>query len=93
LEVAEELFEDYREAAAYHLHQAAEKSLKALQLKREGGYSYSHDVLALSDDSVRDRFGETFSELNPVYTGNRYPDQETGEFENLEHKLKAVEKV
>ena len=77
------LSDDRNESAAFFLHQAAEKALKALEIKTEGDYSYTHDLIELAPDEGREKFLELFKQLNPVYTGTRYPDI-AGEIENLE---------
>jgi len=76
------LADDRGNSAAFFLHQAAEKALKALQIKERGEYDYSHDLIELSSEKLRDEFFDLFKELNPVYTGTRYPDI-AGEIENL----------
>ncbi len=71
------MYEDGRqESAAFHLHQAVEKALKALQIEETGEYQRSHDLVELADADIRDRFLPVLRDLTPVYTGIRYPDVE-----------------
>lgn len=87
-------YENSRRApAAFFLHQAAEKALKAWQIHEEGEYDYTHDLLKLADEKVKDRFFETLRDLNPVYTGVRYPDMVLEDIENLENLKKGVEQL
>ncbi len=61
-----------------------EKALKSIQIDERGSHKFSHDLLSLSDEESRKRFKELFKELNPVYTGFRYPDVDMGKIEDLE---------
>lgn len=78
--------------AAFMLQQSAEKALKALQIEETGDFDRTHDLFKLSRAvEIPDRFLAAFEELNPVYTGFRYPDVAEGEIENVEQLLKTVE--
>jgi HEPN domain-containing protein len=58
-------FENERTGVAVFLfHQAAEKSLKALQIEKSGSHDFSHDLLALSGEKSQAEFKELFMELN-----------------------------
>ena len=93
-ETAKKNFEISEEkAAAFFLQQSVEKALKAVKIQEEGSYSYSHDLLELSDEETRRKFSDTFAELNPVYTGVRYPDIDVQSIENLKDLIKDVEEV
>lgn len=72
-------------------HQAVEKALKALSIERRGDYPYSHNLVRLSKgEDISDEILKMFAELNPVYTGFRYPDEESPKFENPERVLEKV---
>lgn len=87
-------FENGRtEVAIFLFHQAAEKSLKALQIEKTGEHDFSHDLLALSRENSRNKFKELFIELNPVYTGFRYPDVGMGQIEDLEKIRSRTEEL
>lgn len=73
-----------RGVASFLFHQATEKALKAIQIEKKGSHDFSHDLLALSDKKSRKKFKELFKDLNPVYTGFRYPDVDMGKIEDLE---------
>lgn len=74
-------------------HQVIEKVLKALSIEREGDYPYSHNLVRLSKGKdVPDDMLKVFADLNPVYTGFRYPDEESPKFEDPEEILEMVER-
>lgn len=48
LETATYLYRgDRKKSAAFHLHQAAEKALKALSIQGTGSYPRTHDIVKL----------------------------------------------
>lgn len=73
-----------KEVASFLFHQAVEKALKAFQIESSGDHDYSHDLLALSDDLAQEKYKGLMKDLNPVYTGFRYPDVGLEKVENLE---------
>lgn len=78
-------FENGREeVAAFLFHQAVEKALKAFQIESREEHDYSHDLLSLSDGTAKNKYKKLMKELNPVYTGFRYPDVGLKKIENLE---------
>ncbi|MFB6199552.1 MAG: HEPN domain-containing protein [Candidatus Nanohaloarchaea archaeon] len=77
-------------ASMFFCHQSAEKALKALQLKETGEKSYSHNLLAISNKIEVADFEELLAELNPFYTGFRYPDEDSPEVEKPEEILEET---
>jgi len=73
---------DETEASMFFCHQASEKALKALLIEKTHDYPFKHNLLDLASSlEIPERFLETFSFLNPVYTGVRYPDKPEHEIE------------
>lgn len=55
-----------------------EKALKALQLKRTGEYSKTHDLVKLGRDvRLKQNLLDGVKELTLVYVYTRYPDTES----------------
>ncbi|KXB07680.1 hypothetical protein AKJ51_00610 [candidate division MSBL1 archaeon SCGC-AAA382A20] len=63
------------------------------QIEKCGEHDYSHDLLALSDASARDKFKKLLKDLTPVYTGFRYPDVGLEKVENLEEIRHETEEL
>ncbi len=62
-------------AAAFHSQQAAEKSLKALEIQKVGRFDKVHDLLTLARIvKAPDEVTICCIKLNPYYTAARYPD-------------------
>lgn len=81
------------DVAMFFCHQAIEKALKALSIERGSDYAYSHNLVRLSKEKdVPDEMLNVFADLNPVYTGFRYPDEESPEFENPNETLEKSER-
>lgn len=79
------------EVAMFFCHQVIEKALKALSIEQKGDYPYSHNLVRLSKGrGVPDEILKVFADLNPVYTGFRYPDEKSPEYENPEEILEKT---
>lgn len=90
-ELAEDNFSiDNEGAAMFFSHQSAEKALKALQIDEEGSKDFSHNLLSISQGLNLEKFEELLAELNPFYTGFRYPDEDSPEVENPEEILEET---
>ncbi|MBI2971448.1 MAG: HEPN domain-containing protein [Candidatus Aenigmarchaeota archaeon] len=64
-------------AAVFFAQQAAEKSLKAVQIERLGRFDRIHDLLTLAKSvSAPESVVESCASVNPYYTITRYPDSE-----------------
>lgn len=86
---------DKLEAAAFFAQQAAEKALKALQIKKLSEFERTHDLVALAKslDSPTEiiRFCET---ITPFCTMPRYPDVKiTYDKQKFSSVINAIEKV
>jgi len=90
--LSEDNYEMGNEAAAmFFLHQAAEKSMKALQISREGEKSFSHNLVSLSNKiEIKEEYLDLLAQLNPFYTGFRYPDEDSPEVENPEYLIEKT---
>lgn len=66
---------DRLDAAAFLAQQAAEKSLKALQIKKFGKFEKTHDLVLLAK-SINALMGtiQLCELITPFYTVTRYPD-------------------
>lgn len=63
------------QATAFFSQQAAEKSLKALQIELHNRFSRVHDLLTLADSvKAPSEIINCCVKLNPFYTITRYPD-------------------
>lgn len=62
-----------------------EKALKAVQIEEKGEHGYTHDLLSLLDEKIYAEFEDLLLDLNPVYTGFRYPDVEASDIEDIEN--------
>jgi len=82
---------DKREVAAFLFQQAVEKGLKAIQIEEKGKHDFTHDLVALADQKTYKEFEELLLDLNPIYTGFRYPDVSGGDIENLDEIEKRTE--
>ena len=80
------------EASMFFLHQSVEKALKAFQIENRGEYSFSHDLVELANEEIREDFLDILRDLNPVYTGFRYPDVDA-KVENPEKLQERVEEL
>lgn len=90
---AEYLNEDDRTgSAAFHLHQALEKAFKAYQISESQEHDYSHDLVKLAPAEVKNEHGSLLADLNPVYTGTRYPNV-SGSLENLSDYIEESKEV
>ena len=92
LKIARDNYEIGHEGVSmFFCHQAVEKALKSLEIYQRDERSLSHNLVAISRKiDVPDRFKETFADLNPFYTGFRYPDTEEPELENYSKILEKV---
>lgn len=64
-------------AAVFFAQQAAEKSLKALQIEKLGRFDRIHDLLALAKTvNAPENIIGCCTAINPFYTITRYPDSE-----------------
>lgn len=78
-------------ASMFFCHQAAEKALKSLIINRTGEKEFTHNLVLLSKQlDIEKDISETLAELNPFYTGFRYPDEESPEVENPEKIIKEI---
>ncbi len=85
---------DDTDAALFHMHQSVEKALKAVQIHRQGDHELSHDLVRLGEDTgVPDTYRRLLARLNPVYTGFRYPDEQTPNIDNADQILEHVAEV
>jgi HEPN domain-containing protein len=98
LRMAEELLKlGFFEGAAYHSHQAGEKALKALVIKK-GGYHLTHSCKFLLDQlkaqkmDVDDIYNDA-KELDIHYMTSRYPNAASAPPYELYDELKAKELV
>jgi len=90
---AEYLNEDERTgSAAFHLHQALEKAFKAYQIDKSQEHDYSHDLVNLAPAEIKEEYGSLLADLNPVYTGTRYPNI-SGSLDDLENYIEEAEEV
>ncbi|MFB6294224.1 MAG: HEPN domain-containing protein [Candidatus Nanohaloarchaea archaeon] len=62
--------------AMFLCHQAAEKALKAVMIEEDGEYPYTHDLVRLAPAETDDDIKHVLGQLNTVYTGVRYPDED-----------------
>lgn len=94
LETAKYNFKGGKEdVAMFFSHQVIEKALKALSIERKNDYPYSHNLVRLSKGrNIPDEILKVFADLNPVYTGFRYPDEESPEFEKPGDILEKTER-
>lgn len=83
---------DRTKPAGFLFHQACEKALKALQIAETGDYDRKHNLVELAQDRIPDRFMTVLADLNPVYTGVRYPDADV-DIENLGNVKQKVESL
>ncbi|HLD86513.1 MAG TPA: HEPN domain-containing protein [Candidatus Nanoarchaeia archaeon] len=75
------------EAAIFYAQQAAEKSLKALLLMKEGAYPRIHDLTKLSKQlNAPETILRHCAMINPAYTSTRYPDEE-GKFSEKDCRI------
>lgn len=66
--------QDY-EWSCFQSHQAAEKALKAVNLKEKKELLKTHDIVLLARKmNASQEIINAGSQLNPAYTGARYPD-------------------
>ncbi len=72
------------ELAAFLFQQAVEKALKAIQIEERGEHEYTHDLISLSDEEIYGEFEDLLLDLNPIYTGFRYPDVEASDIEDID---------
>lgn len=95
LETAKYLYRGGREKpAAFHLHQSAEKALKALIIENTGSYPRTHDLVRLHKDSAApEDYYETLRYLNPASTTARYPDTGSFEVRNLEDRIDDISEL
>ena len=90
---AEYLFKDGGAiSAAFHVHQALEKAFKAYQIKVDGEHDYSHDLLQLVPADIEADYASLLADLNPVYTGTRYPNV-SGSIEDVGEYIKEAKEV
>ncbi|MBS1263799.1 MAG: hypothetical protein MAG715_00990 [Methanonatronarchaeales archaeon] len=83
-----------REAAIFFGHQAAEKGMKSLEIRRRGEYSFTHDLVRLYVElEVPERFMSALEDLNPAYTAVRYPDTADLGMDEVKPRLDAVEEL
>ena len=62
------------DASAFHSHQAAEKALKAVQIRRSKRFDRIHDIAALCRSvDAPPALTEHAALLRAYYTGGRYP--------------------
>lgn len=89
LETAKYLYKGGRvKPAAFHLHQSAEKALKALSIHHTGSYPRTHDLVKLHRESdAPEDYYETLRYLNPASTAARYPDTATFEVSHLDDRF------
>jgi len=75
LQVADLLLEhEHYAQAAFHAHQAAEKALKAIQIKTTGKFDRVHDITFLCRSvKVPANLARRAGVLSAFYTGGRYP--------------------
>jgi HEPN domain-containing protein len=82
---------DNYEIAAYHAHQAIEKTIKAELLKKGKTFKFIHDlnvlVRQLYEERVDEALLEKVSLVNSLYPILRYP---TGDFVSKEQAEKSV---
>lgn len=79
---------------AFMLQQAVEKALKALQIEKRETFERTHDLVKLASSmEIPQKFQRTLEELNPIYTGFRYPDVAEGEIKNVKERLTEVEEI
>ncbi len=72
------------EIAIFLSHQAAEKALKALQIRQLERFDKVHDLVALSKSvEAPAEMNECCIALTPYYTITRYPDAEEKITENI----------
>ncbi|MDE1763708.1 MAG: HEPN domain-containing protein [Patescibacteria group bacterium] len=63
------------DASAFHAQQAAEKSLKALQIQLHGRFDKIHDLVSLAKtDDAPNEIINCCLRLAPYYVVTRYPD-------------------
>lgn len=75
------------EAGVFFLQQAAEKSLKALYIKRHKELFRTHDLVVLSKKlKAPPKIMEFSKKLTPAYQYTRYPDVE--KVKNIENNIK-----
>lgn len=75
--------EEY-EASAFLCHQAAEKALKAVYIKKFGKLLKTHDLVLLATETEAEELKNICKELTPAYLYTRYPDVE---------KVEGIEKL
>lgn len=95
LETAKYLHRGGREKpAAFHLHQSAEKALKALRIENTGSYPRTHDLIKLQKESdAPEKFYAALRYLNPASTAARYPDTGTFEAKELEEHIDEISEL
>ena len=65
------------DAASFYAQQATEKSLKAVQIKKLGKFTRTHDLLVLAESITAPKnIKEACASITPFYTLTRYPDVE-----------------
>lgn len=74
--VTADLVEDgHWAAAAFHAQQAAEKAMKAVQIRRHGSFDRIHDLWRLATLLKADAtIADHCAELSAWYSAARYPD-------------------
>ena len=95
------LREEIYYGACFTAQQAAEKTLKAFLLLKNGRFDKVHDLVKLLDDCIlhqKDfgKFREVVAKLSFYYTQSRYPDiSEVDKFtkEEAEEALEVAEKL
>jgi HEPN domain-containing protein len=82
------------DVAAFLCHEAAEKALKALFIRRFKKLWKTHDLFELAKKLRADKkIVEISKELNPHYIATRYPVVETYSKEDVERYVKLAEEV